>query len=67
MSLFSECAEEFLIRRMAEELKQRLDRHSDPKIRGVIKDIGRYTLTLFDWTTPEWAKEYDTIFREDEP
>ncbi len=65
MSMFSEVARENVVAQIVVEIKKELEESREkPEVCSALKKLGRFTLTLFDYSTPEWAKEYQQIFDE---
>lgn len=64
MGMFSEIAIEGVVKQMVSEIKKELLVTKKPCEIKVLKKMGRFTLTLFDYSTPDWAKEYQILFSE---
>ena len=68
MSMFSELAVESEVRDYCREienlLQEGLDNGMSPDAIQVLKKVGRFALTRFEWTTPEWAGKYRTMFED---
>lgn len=63
MGMFSEVATEGTIREICEFVdKEIVRRQAEPEVVKGLKLAGRYALTLFEWSSPEWAKEYKIKF-----
>ena len=63
MSIISEIAAESTIGVIVQEIKKELEKNKDkPDVCTALKKIGRFALTKFDWSTPDWTKEYDNLF-----
>jgi hypothetical protein len=64
MSMVSEIATEENIKVFVEKIKKELKRNnSKPDVCVVLKELGRFALTQFEWSTPDWAKEYHELFK----
>ncbi len=56
------------IRSILVEIKKGMKENRDkPDVCAAYKKIGRHTLTLFDWSEIDWAKEYHNLFTEVKP
>lgn len=65
MGMFSEMATESTIRGIVIEIAKELKENKGKrKVCAAIKKIGRFALTQFDYGHPDWAKEYDELFKE---
>lgn len=65
MSLFSEIPIEATIQSFVKEIEEQLEKHKDDEsVVKVLRELGRYALTLFDWDTPHWAVRYHKLFAE---
>lgn len=65
MSMFSEIATESTIKVVVEQIKKDLEENKNkPDAVTALKKIGMFTLTQFEWDTPNWAKEYQKLFEE---
>ena len=65
MGMFSEIATETTIKTLVVEIKKELEENRDkPLVCAALKKLGRFALTQFEWSTPDWAKEYQQLFRE---
>lgn len=64
MGMFSEIGTEVDIGRFVGQIKAELAQTSNQEIAIVLKRLGRWALTQFDWDAPAWAKEYDELFKE---
>jgi hypothetical protein len=64
MSMFGEIATEGTIKGIVGEIKAMLEHEKNPEARAALKKIGRFSLRQFDWSTPEWAAEYEELFKE---
>ncbi len=62
--MFSEIAIEGTVRQMVVEIKKELELAKTPEARLALKKIGNFALTLFEWSSPDWADEYTQLFRE---
>jgi hypothetical protein len=68
MSMISDIATEGTIQTIIAEIKKELEANKDNSgARAVLRKIGRFALTQFDWSTPDWAREYQELFAEDQP
>ena len=65
MSIISEIATESTIKVIVAEIKKELKEKKDKTdVCVALKKLGRFALTLFEWSTPDWAKEYQKLFDE---
>jgi len=65
MGMFSEIATEDLIQVLVVEIKKELGENKDkPDALASLKKLGRFALQQFEWSTPNWTKEYEELFRE---
>mgnify|MGYP001558721865 FL=1 len=65
MGMFSEIAIEVTIQTIVTEIKKELTENQSKSDAVVaLKKLGRFALTQFEWRTPDWAKEYQKLFRE---
>lgn len=65
MGMFSEVATEGIIREICEFVDKEITRRqAEPEVVKGLKSVGRHALTLFEWSEPEWAKEYKIKFIE---
>lgn len=62
--MFSEIATEGTVHQMVIEIKKELELAKTSEVRVALKRIGRFALTLFEWSSPDWAKEYHKLFKE---
>ena len=66
--MFSEIALERLIKVFVKEIKRDLEANENkPEVCSALRKIGRFALTQFEWSTPNWANEYEMLFSEQEP
>lgn len=65
MGMFSEIATESTICGFVFEIKKMLKAHDNkPEAIRALKEIGRFALTQFEWSEPDWTGEYHDLFRE---
>ena len=65
MGMFSEIATEATIQAIVAEIKKELTENQDkPDAVAALKKLGRFALTQFEWSPPDWAREYQELFRE---
>lgn len=64
MSMFSETATEVTIQKMVTEIRNKLLEAKDPGEIAAYKHMGRFALTLFEWDSPGWVKEFTALFRD---
>lgn len=65
MGMFSEIATEGAIQVFVGEIKNELEANrGKPEVVTALKKLGRFALTQFEWSTPDWADEYTQLFRE---
>lgn len=63
MGMFSEIATETTIQAIVKEIEKELEQNKDkPEICEALKKIGRFALTQFEWSTPDWARRYEHLF-----
>ncbi len=66
MGMFSEIATEGTIRIIVVQIKKELEiSKGNHSACAALKKIGRFALTQFEWSAPDWAKEYDQLFKDD--
>lgn len=67
MSMFSEITTEYEVKAYCKEIQRMLQEGADngisPDAVRLLKELGRFSLTRFEWTTPEWAEEYRVLFQ----
>jgi hypothetical protein len=64
MTIVSEIATEATVKSIVEEIKRELKRNNDnPEICSALKKLGRFALTQFEWSTPDWTYEYMELFK----
>jgi len=62
--MFSEIATEVTIRTIAAAIVTELESNStNAEVCVVLKKLGRFALTQFEWDEPDWAKEYHEKFK----
>jgi hypothetical protein len=66
MSMAGDIAIEYTIHAFVKEIERTLKKATEPAAREALKKIGRYALTLFDWSTPTWAMEYEELFKPED-
>lgn len=64
MGMFSEIAAEGEVLAYSREIARMMKEETNPDAIRAFKKVGRYALTRFDWTAPEWAAEYEKLFEE---
>ena len=64
MSMFSELATESEVQAYCKEVARLLQEETSPDAVRVLKKIGRFALTRFEWSTPDWAAAYKKLFEE---
>lgn len=63
--MFTEIATESTIKSIVTEIKKGLKKNKDkPEVCSALKKLGRFALTLFEWSYPDWAREYEKLFKE---
>lgn len=63
--MVSEIATEGTIHAFVGEIKKELEVNKEkPDAVIALKALGRFALTLFEWSVPDWTKEYEHLFRE---
>jgi hypothetical protein len=64
MSMQSEIAIENTVQSIVAEIKKELSVNTDPEACKALKKVGIFALKQFEWSTPEWAGEYEELFKE---
>lgn len=65
MGMFSEIATETTIKTIVNEIKKELkESKNEPDAIAALKKIGRFALNQFEWSSPEWSKEFYILFQE---
>lgn len=65
MGMFSEIADEMSVGVYVGKIKQELEKNKgNSQACKVLKEIGRFALTQFGFDTPDWAHEYEELFRD---
>ena len=65
MGMASEIAIERTVQVVAKKIKKELEVNVDnSSVCKTLKEIGRFTLKQFECSTPDWAKEYEELFKE---
>lgn len=63
MGMFSEIATELTIRTIVQKIATELQALAlDSTAREPLQRVGLFALAQFEWSTPEWATEYFTLF-----
>jgi hypothetical protein len=63
--MFSEITTENNIKTFVKEIKKELKTNSGkPEVVVVLKKLGRFVLSQFEWDVPKWTKEYEKLFKE---
>lgn len=63
MGMFSELTTETNVRLFVDEIKRLLkERGQNPEVASALKELGRFALTQFEWDSPTWVAEYETLF-----
>lgn len=63
MGMVSEIATANTIQTFVKKIKMELEENGDnPEVCAILKKIGRFALTRFEWNTPDWADEYRQLF-----
>ncbi|HEY4474951.1 MAG TPA: hypothetical protein VJC06_03450 [Candidatus Paceibacterota bacterium] len=63
--MFSEVATAATIGVFVVEIAKEIeDNKENSEALKILKKMGRFALTQFEWSTPEWAAEYDRLFSE---
>lgn len=64
MGMFSEIATEGTIQVFVKEIEKELEENKDkPEACEVLKKIGRFALSQFEWSFPDWARHYEQLFK----
>ncbi|TSC83267.1 MAG: hypothetical protein G01um101419_97 [Parcubacteria group bacterium Gr01-1014_19] len=64
MGIYSEISTEIAIQGFVREIEKELkENYKNPKVRIVLKKLGRFALTQFDYSAPDWAKKYKRLFK----
>ena len=65
MGMFSEIATESTVKAVVAEIEREMLQESNaPESIAVLKKVGRFALTQFEWGAPDWAGKYRELFRE---
>jgi hypothetical protein len=65
MSMQGDIATEHTVRQMCVHIEAELIlSQQKPDAIVALKRVGRHALTLFDYSTPDWAAGYSEIFKE---
>ena len=65
MGMASEIAIERTVQVVAKKIKKELKENTDnPSVCKAFKKIGRVILKQFEYSTPDWVKEYEELFKE---
>jgi hypothetical protein len=64
MGMFSEITTFANIEAFVGQIKDELEKASSDETKAVLKRLGRWALTQFEWTTPEWAQKFSDLFKE---
>lgn len=62
MGMQSEVAVEQTVKLFVGKIKERLAASSGETVE--LRAVGRFALTLFEFSTPAWAKEFEELFKE---
>ena len=65
MGMFSEITTEYEVQAYCKEIAKMLQEETSPDAVRVLKKLGRFALTRFEWTTPDWAAAYKALFEDD--
>jgi hypothetical protein len=65
MGMFSEITTESNIQSFCEEIERELSQPLCAESVRVLKTVGRFALTQFEWTTPKWAAKYSELFKKE--
>ena len=62
--MFGDAAREAVIQNIVKQIELELGGyHETDEAAKALKRIGRFALTQFDWTSPDWAEDYEKVFR----
>jgi len=64
MGMASEIAIENTVQSIVAEIKKELSANTNFEACKALKKLGRFALKQFEWSTPEWAEEYNELFKE---
>jgi len=65
MNMFSEITTEATIKAFVKKIEKELKQNKDkPEVCEALKKIGRFALTQFEWSTPDWARRYEQLFKD---
>jgi len=68
MGMFSEIATEGTIGVFVTEIGKELEANKNhPEVCVALKKLGRFALTQFEWSLPDWARKYSELFKEETP
>lgn len=63
--MFSEVTSEGNVRDFVIEIRTKLEKYADkPDAVTALKELGRFALTQFEFSTPTWAAEFEELFKE---
>lgn len=65
MSMMSEITTESNVQTFVEEIERVLvENKDDERTCSALRKLGRFALTQFEWSTPDWAREYKKLFED---
>jgi len=65
MGMFSEITTEGSVGTFLRQIKHELEANKEKaEVCAVLRKLGRFGLSQFEWTAPEWAKGYEELFKE---
>ncbi|OGZ06717.1 MAG: hypothetical protein A2942_04410 [Candidatus Lloydbacteria bacterium RIFCSPLOWO2_01_FULL_50_20] len=65
MGMFSEFASAGTVAAIVAEIEKELKVNKDkPEVCVILRKLGRFSLTLFEWSAPDWARKYERLFKE---
>jgi hypothetical protein len=65
MGMFSEIVTETTVHAFIRQITKQLEEHkSDEQATKALRELGRFALTQFEWSTPDWALPYKKLFEE---
>ncbi len=64
MGMFSEITTENTVFAFVKEISKDLKACDNEQAAQALRKLGRFALTQFEWSTPDWAAEYKKLFAE---
>lgn len=65
MTIVSDIATQSVIQGFVNEILEEMSKNAGNKeVHAVLKRLGRYALSQFEWDTPKWAQAFKEAFKE---